>query len=181
MSSTHSRIAVLIPFFVTLLCGCAAQQSLTLIGLAGQAAIKGAQYMVPSSSSNTVHFGAAIPPEVCIEFNPDTQVPDFIPALQAELKERGVKSRVLDRGTVNNECKVWVRYLAVIAWGIPSTDDHYRPYLSNASLYMVEANGRLMSASHFEIHWPIGLGQWASTRKKLSPVVYSLLTGFKSS
>ena len=50
----------------------------------------------PPQASNTTYNLRTPVTDLCIEFNPRTQVPDFLPALQAELQARGVSSRVYD-------------------------------------------------------------------------------------
>ncbi|KAF1045007.1 hypothetical protein [Xylophilus sp.] len=63
----------------------------------------------PAKATNTVYHLHAPFKKVCIEFNPRTQVPDMVPALQAELRNRGIESRVFDSETAGRNCPVWLR------------------------------------------------------------------------
>jgi hypothetical protein len=175
----HCASASLVLAAATALPGCSLLSTLELVNLAGQVAHTGSKYLTPARSSNTVHFGAAVPREACIEHNPLVPVADMLPALQAELSDRGVHSRVLPAES-EVPCATWIRYAAVIEWDVPPLEQHYRPYLSQASLSMLGADRRLLSQSEYRFEGALAFSKWTSTRKKLSPVVHSLLTGFES-
>lgn len=153
---------------------------------AGSSAAGAALAYAPSgaSASQTVHHGSAIPGSVCIEFNRSVQAVDLVPALQAELREHQVTSRVYEPGINSPDCAVWLRYVASIEWGTPPLASGYRPYLSAAALSLHRADGRLLATSAYlpEESWtaPLAMGRWSSTRSKLAPVVKALLTGFES-
>lgn len=180
LAQAHGRTTCLLLLAATALPGCSLLSTLELVSLAGQAAHTGSQYLTPARSSNTVHFGAAVPREACIEHNPFVPVADLLPALQAELNDRGVRSRVLPAES-GVPCATWIRYAAVIEWDVPPFEQHYRPYLSQASLSMLGADRQLLlSQSEYRFEGALAFSKWSSTRKKLSPVVHSLLTGFES-
>jgi hypothetical protein len=153
---------------------------------AGSGAAGAALAYVPggAGASQTVHHGAAVPEQVCIEFNRTVQAVDLLPALQAELREHRVGSRVYESGVNMPDCSVWLRYVASIEWGTPPMGSNYRPYLSAAALSLHGADGRLLATSAYlpEESWtaPLALGRWSPTRSKLAPVVKALLTGFHS-
>lgn len=159
--------------------GCSLMSTLELASLAGQAAHTGLQYVTPARSTNTVHLGAAVPREACIEHNPFVGSPDVLPALLAELGEHGVRIRVLaaDAGV---PCATWIRYAAVIQWDVPPFEQDQQPYLSQASLSMVTGDGRLLSQSEYRLEGSLPFRKWTSTRSKLQPVVNALLTGVES-
>ena len=148
-------------------------------GVAGMALAYG-----PSSASQTVHHGDAVPARVCIEFNRDVQATELVPALLAELREHRVAGRVYEPGQGLPDCAVWLRYVASIQWGTPPLSSDYRAYLAAASLSLHRADGRLLASSSYLLDegWgaPLGMGRWSSTRSKLAPVVKALLTGFES-
>ncbi|SEK50947.1 hypothetical protein SAMN05216359_10229 [Roseateles sp. YR242] len=136
----------------------------------------------PNKASQTVFQGAAVPKRVCIEYNRSLQMPDFVPALMAELKDHQVASRVFDVGVRpgDEECPAWLHYAGLQQWDKPPLSDQMRPYLANATLSLHDAGGRLMSASTYQSEEAVmGLGKWGSTRNKLAPVVKALLTGFE--
>lgn len=137
----------------------------------------------PNKASNTVFQGNALPRRVCIEYNRSLAMPDFVPALMAELKRHEVSSRVLDVGVRpgDDECPAWLHYQGLQQWDKPPLSDQMRPYLAQATLSLHDAGGRLMSASSYQSEEAVmGLGKWGSTRNKLAPVVTALLTGFES-
>lgn len=137
----------------------------------------------PNKASNTVFQGNALPRQVCIEYNRSLAMPDFVPALMAELKVHEVSSRVFDVGVRpgDSECPAWLHYQGLQQWDKPPLSDQMRPYLAQATLSLHDAGGRLMSASSYQSEEAVmGLGKWGSTRNKLAPVVTALLTGFES-
>jgi hypothetical protein len=131
----------------------------------------------PSRSSDTIrHFKGGLD-EVCIRYNPDTQVSDIVPALQAELRIHNIESRVYDTGMSADTCRVWLKYMAQIDWDTPPFDNQYRPFVRQAALSLRSANGQVLSTSHYQIETGFAKGKWTSTREKLAPVVTALLTG----
>ena len=127
---------------------------------------------------NTVHHGDAPVKEVCVEYNRDLPLDELVPALQAELKTQGVESRVYDAGSGPRACLYWLRYAGSIEWGTPPLGQEQRAYLSSAALSLRRADGRLLSSSAY-VSDTSG-ARWASTRKKIAPVVKALITGFET-
>lgn len=132
----------------------------------------------PPRPTNTIHHGDAPVKDVCVEYNRDMPLDELVPALQAELKTQGVDSRVYDVGSGPRACDYWLRYVGSIEWGVPPLGRDHRAYLSTAALSLHRADGRLLSSSAYA--GDSGLGRWASTRKKIAPVVKALITGFES-
>lgn len=127
---------------------------------------------------NTVHHGDAPVKNLCVEYNRDMPLDELVPALQAELKTQGVDSRVYDAGAGQLACAYWLRYAGSIEWAVPPLGQEHRAYLSAAALSLHRADGRLLSSSAYA--GDSGLGRWASTRKKIAPVVKALITGFET-
>jgi hypothetical protein len=133
-----------------------------------------------SKATNTVyHFHAPLK-ELCIEFNQDANVPDLVPALQLELKKHQIESRLYESTFLTDQCNVWLKYTAYVAWDIPPLAKTYRPYLHTASLTLQSTTGLILSSSEYELGPNFELGKWASTQNKLAPVVTALLTGFQN-
>lgn len=133
---------------------------------------------LPPKPVNTVHHGDAPVKAVCVEYNRELPLDELVPALLAELKTQGVQSRVYDIGTGPRSCAYWLRYVGSIAWGVPPLGEGHRPYLSTAALSLHSADGQLLASSAY-----VGddtLARWASTQKKIAPVVKALITGFTS-
>lgn len=134
----------------------------------------------PSNASNTVYHLHAPFQSLCIEYNRDAQVQDVLPALQAELRSLRIDSRIYDAGTAPETCAVWLRYAASMEWGIPPFQSEHRAYLSGAVLALQASDGRILSTSEYDQSSVYGVGKWASTRSKISPVVVALVTGFEN-
>ncbi|MDH0865249.1 cell division protein FtsI [Mitsuaria sp. GD03876] len=136
----------------------------------------------PVHATQTVFHGEALPPRVCIEYNRALALPEFVPALIAELREHEVQARVFEPGVRPGDeaCPAWVHYQGLQQWDRPPLSEQIRPYLAQATLSLHDAGGRLMAASSYRADdATLGLGKWASTRNKLAPVVRALLTGFE--
>ncbi|RZI61125.1 MAG: cell division protein FtsI [Rubrivivax sp.] len=136
----------------------------------------------PTRATQTVFHDAALPERVCIEYNRSLALPEFVPALIAELREHEVQARVFEAGVRPGDeaCPAWVHYQGLQQWDKPPLSDQVRPYLSQATLSLHDAGGRLMAASSYRSDdATLGLGKWATTRNKLAPVVRALLTGFE--
>lgn len=162
-----------------LMSGCAPLQAWGLIkaaDAAGTAAIAHA----PGQAINTVHHGEPVMQSLCIEYNRTTPLEDLVPALQLELREQGVASRVYESGSGQQECRFWLRYAVTIEWGQPPLASGYRAYLSSAALSLHHANGSLMASSAYAVDSDYGLSKWSTTRRKLAPVVKAVITGFTS-
>lgn len=177
-SLCRARTAVLL-LAATQLSACstlASLPSLALVKVSTGAALEA----LPGRASNTVHHGDAPISSVCIEFNRNAQLADLVPALQAELREQRVASRVYEAGTDLQTCPVWLRYAATIEWDIPPLATRHRAYLSGAALSLQRADGRLMASSHYRLDEELGISKWADTRRKLARVVKAVITGFES-
>lgn len=134
----------------------------------------------PGKATNTIHHGDAPIQSVCIEYNGQPQLDDLVPALQLELKAQGVSSRVYETGAGGPDCRYWVRYAATVQWAVPPMGGAHRSYLSAATLSLHRANGALMGASSYRVDENFAVSKWASTRRKLAPVVKAVITGFES-
>ncbi|APW38610.1 hypothetical protein RD110_16555 [Rhodoferax koreense] len=130
-------------------------------------------------ASNTVYHLHPTFKEVCIEYNPQAEVPDMVPVLQRALRDHGVESRVYDRFAVPPDCDVWLRYVAEVEWAVPVFEDQYKLNVSAVSLKLQRAGGVVLSSSDYRNNNFMGRGKWASTSDKLKPVVSALLTGFQ--
>jgi hypothetical protein len=134
----------------------------------------------PGESSNTVYHAHEPLKELCIEFNPQAQVADIVPALQIALRQHQIESRVYEGIAATEKCNVWLRYSAFIDWGQYPLSDRYKPYVSKAALTLQTARGRVLSSSHYELDPVLGTSKWASTQDKLTPVVSALITGIEN-
>jgi len=134
-----------------------------------------------SRASQTVHHGDAPVTALCIAYQRDTPAPDFVPALQAELRELRISSRVYEGApAAQPACQVWLHYSVQLEWGTPPLSSGYQAYIQSASLSLRQADGRVMASSSYQLDARFGIGRWASTRSKLAPLVKALITGFEN-
>lgn len=130
-------------------------------------------------ASNTIYHLHAPVTNVCIEYNPKTQVPDIVPALQAELRTHGIDSRVYDNPAAARLCNVWLEYSAHFEWGLQPFSTDYQPYVHSLQLTLRTREGALLSTSEYQLDTQMGKGKWTNTRTKVAPVVTALVTGFQ--
>jgi len=116
---------------------------------------------------------------VCIAFNPRTQVPDMVPALQTVLRDRGINSRVYDNPLAVRECPVWLEYSAQFDWGVPPLSSEYRRFIHFAQLTLRSDKGQVLSTSEYQLDSFLGRSKWSDTRTTMKPVVAALITGFQ--
>lgn len=157
--------------------GCSIFSSAPLWEVAKVAGMAASNSLGQSKANNTIYQPHEPVKSVCIEFNRDTQVADFIPALQAELKSREVQSRVYEVGVVLDSCTVWLRYNAYMQWAQPPLSDKYKSYMTAATLTLQSVDGRILASSSYETNDNFGIAKWTSTRSKIAPVVAALITG----
>lgn len=157
--------------------GCTIFSSAPLWEVAKVAGMAASTSLGVSKASNTIYQPHDPVTSVCIEFNRDTQVADFVPALQAELNAHKVRSRVYEAGTVLDSCTVWLRYNAYMQWARPPLSDNYKSYMTSATLTLQSIDGRLLASSSYQTNDAFSVAKWTSTRDKISPVVKALMTG----
>jgi hypothetical protein len=132
----------------------------------------------PSHSKNTVYHEHKALDAVCVEYNPQTPDPDIAPALQAELRNHEIDSRIYEEGGAPPTCHYRVTYTADIEWGTPPFGEGYKPYMRDATLTLRDENGTVLSSSAYSLDGTFQMGKWATSRSKLAPVVTALVTGF---
>lgn len=147
---------------------------------AGSALVSGSlAESAPTEAADAVNFAHARFTRVCVEFNRSAPAADLLPALQAELRQHHIESRVYEAAGPADHCEVWLRYTASIQWGVPPVGEGYRPYLERAALVLHDPDGRVVASSSYALDdagLGLGLGRWASTRSKLAPAVAALLS-----
>ena len=133
----------------------------------------------PSSAKNTVYHEHKSLDTVCVEYNPLTPDPDIAPALQAELKNHEIESRIYEAGGAPDSCHFRLTYTADIEWGTPPLASGYKSYIRDATLTLRDENGLVLSSSAYSLDGVFQMGKWAPSRSKLAPVVTALVTGFE--
>ena len=132
----------------------------------------------PSHSKNTVYHEHKALDVVCVEYNPLTPDPDIAPALQAELRNHEIDSRIYEEGGAPSSCHFRVTYTADIEWGTPPFGSGYKSYIRDATLTLRDENGTVLSSSAYSLDGAFQMGKWSTSRSKLAPVVTALVTGF---
>ena len=132
----------------------------------------------PSSARNTVYHEHRAMDAVCVEYNPLTPDPDIAPALQAELRNHEIDSRIYEQGGAPTSCRFRVTYTADIEWGTPPFASGYKSYIRDATLTLRDENGTVLSSSAYSLDGTFQMGKWSTSRSKLAPVVTALVTGF---
>ena len=132
----------------------------------------------PSSAKNTVYHEHKSLDTVCVEYNPLTPDPDIAPALQAELRNHDIDSRIYEQGGTPPSCRFRVTYTADIEWDTPPFGSGYKSYIRDATLTLRDENGTVLSSSAYSLDGVFQMGKWATSRSKLAPVVTALVTGF---
>jgi hypothetical protein len=131
-----------------------------------------------SRAKNTVYHEHKALDVVCVEYNPLTPDPDIAPALQAELRNHEIDSRIYEEGGAPTSCHFRVTYTADIEWGTPPLTSGYKSYIRDATLTLRDENGTVLSSSAYSLDGVFQMGKWATSRSKLAPVVTALVTGF---
>ena len=176
---SSSRILVLLAA-AAVLPGCSVVSPMPVLELvkASGAVAVSAISTGPSHSKNTVYHEHRSLDTVCVEYNPLTPDPDIAPALQAELRNHEIDSRIYEEGGAPASCHFRVTYTADIEWGTPPFGDGYKSYLREATLTLRDENGTVLSSSAYALDGPFQMGKWSTSRSKLAPVVTALVTGF---
>lgn len=161
------------------LSGCSILSPMPLWELAkatGEVATRAVQ-SEPGEASHTVYYSHAPFRRLCIEFNPQTQTADVVPALQLALQAHQIESRVYESTNNTPNCPVWLRYNAQMEWDKSPMSERYEAYISKASLTLQDDNGRVLASSYYTLGNGYRSSKWASTQDKLAPVVSALITG----
>jgi hypothetical protein len=180
------RFSCLPRWGLALLCasqaGCSIFTPLPLMELAKATGIAASTVIAvgPSTAKNTVYHIHPTFNKVCIEYNPQSQAAEILPAMQSELRTHQIESRIYAPGAGLNICEVWLHYAADIEWAIPPFTNEYKTYLSTATLTLRSASGQVLSRSSYALDPIYGMGKWSSTRSKIAPVVTAIVTGFEN-
>ncbi|MFA9440590.1 hypothetical protein ACDA63_13220 [Uliginosibacterium sp. sgz301328] len=110
---------------------------------------------------------------VCVEWNEQVSIPDFLSSVQSELRKYGVSSRVYSPGTVPAGCDATLNYTAARDWDRHLLREQLIPYMTSASLTLYR-DDKVLSQANYQMKG-VGFDKWASTSTKLAPLVESLL------
>lgn len=110
---------------------------------------------------------------VCIEYNREVAIPDFVPAVQNRLNQLKIANKLYAPSAISGSCSMVLRYTATRSWGAHFTSSDKQDYLSEAELNL-QQGGQLISQARYQIS-RLGYEKWSSTAAKLSSVVDDLV------
>lgn len=138
--------------------------------------LTGAASITPGSAQDVVVHEHAPIKRVCIELNPAVALVEFVPAVQNELRERGVDSRLYDTGMQPADCPVVLQYTAYLDWDRRALDHQYSTYLTFATLTLRSYDGKVLASANYQLG-QMGLDKWSPTRSKVAAVISALFAG----
>ena len=112
-----------------------------------------------------------------IEYNPDTQVADILPAIQNELKTHDIESRIYEISGILDQCPIWLKYSAYMEWDTPPFSSTYQPFMSRAMFTLQRSNGEIIGSSGYELGAELQMGKWSGTRNKIARAIHALVKG----
>jgi len=143
--------------------------ALSAIGATGAVVQAGIEAKAAYSPPSFINGHTASVREVCIEYNSDVPLSDFLPALQMAFEERGVRSEVYNPGTAPPSCESRLVYNALIDYGKSTFADETTPYLSAIDLTLLQRNHILVTA-RYDVHG-VGPDRYSSASNTLKRLV----------
>ena len=137
-------------------------------------ALVGASSVLPSDPRNSIAHPHAPIDRVCIQHNPAVELTDFVPAMQRELRDNRVESRLYEPGMQPEDCNTLLYYSAFLDWGQRGLSEQYSAYLTFASMTLRTRDGRVLASANYE-GGELGLDKWSSTRSKIAGAVKALV------
>lgn len=137
-------------------------------------ALVSASSIVPGAAQNAIAHRHQRIDNVCIQFNPAVGLIDFVPAVQRELRDNRVDSRLYEQGMQPQDCEAILYYTAFLEWDRRALGDGYSAYLTFASMTLRTGDGSVLASANYE-SGVLGFDKWASTRTKISGAVKALL------
>lgn len=147
--------------------------ALSAIGATGAVVQAGIEAKEAYSPPRYINGHAASVSEVCIEYNSDVPLSDFLPSLQLALEERGVRSEVYNPGTAPPSCESRLVYNALIDYGKSSFADEMTPYLSAVDITLMQRNHILVTA-RYQVHG-IGPDRYSSASTTLRKLISQMV------
>jgi hypothetical protein len=109
--------------------------------------------------------------KICISYNSDVNVDDFVPVMQEDFLDHGIKSVVFNAERPNN-CEFTLNYTVDRWWDLA-------PYMVDARM-TVNKNDEFIGSAHYHLngHGGLSLTKWAGTHSKIDPVVNEMLRNY---
>lgn len=109
--------------------------------------------------------------KICIRFNDDVNVDDFVPVLQEDFFNHGITS-VVFKADKPAGCEFTVSYTADRWWDLA-------PYMVDARM-TINKDDAFIGSAHYHLtgHGGLDLAKWAGTHSKIDPVMDQLLSNY---
>jgi hypothetical protein len=109
--------------------------------------------------------------KICIKFNDDVNVDDFVPVMQEDFSDHGIRSVVFNAEKPNN-CEFTLSYTVDRWWDLA-------PYMVDARL-IVNKDDEFIGSAHYHLngHGGLDLAKWAGTHSKIDPAINEMLRNY---
>lgn len=109
--------------------------------------------------------------KICIQFNDDVNVDDFVPVMQEDFFSHGITS-VVFKAERPKTCEFTLNYTVDRWWD-------FAPYMVDAQM-TVNRNDAFIGSAHYHLtgHGGLSLAKWAGTHSKMDPVIDEMLRNY---
>jgi hypothetical protein len=109
--------------------------------------------------------------KICIKFNDEVNVDDFVPVMQEDFFNHGITS-VVFKAEKPNTCQYTLSYTVDRWWDLA-------PYMVDAQM-TVNKDDAFIGSAHYHMagHGGLSLVKWAGTHSKIDPVIDQMLRNY---
>jgi hypothetical protein len=109
--------------------------------------------------------------KICIKFNDDVNVDDFVSVVQEDFSDHGIKS-VVFKAEKPNGCEFSLSYSVDRWWDMA-------PYMVDARI-TVNQDDAFIGSAHYHLngHGGFDLAKWAGTHSKIDPAINEMLRNY---
>jgi hypothetical protein len=109
--------------------------------------------------------------KICIQFNDDVNVDDFVPVMQEDFFNHGITSVVFKADKPKN-CEFTLNYTVDRWWD-------FAPYMVDARM-TVNKDDAFIGSAHYHLtgHGGLSVVKWAGTHSKIDPVIDKMLQNY---
>ena len=109
--------------------------------------------------------------KICIKFNDEVNVDDFVPVIQEDFFNHGITS-VVFKTEKPNTCQYTLSYTVDRWWDLA-------PYMVDAQM-TVNKDDAFIGSAHYHMagHGGLSLVKWAGTHSKIDPVIDEMLRNY---
>ena len=109
--------------------------------------------------------------KICIKYNEQVNVDDFVPVMQEDFSNHGIRS-VVFKSDKPDGCEFSLSYTVNRAWDMA-------PYMVDAQM-IINRNGEFIGSAHYHLNGRGGfdLAKWAGTHSKIDPAIDQMLRDY---